>query len=383
MKRAISTILSVFLCLFIASGFVSAVDDSLQLICGISFLALPRAILSLIAFLLALLVYALMALTPMIPKRVFVPVALFPLVSVLLSLPAMIYGGGDWVRRSVEADWAISLCQVAVGLAAFCWVRGGWKFGWPVVDDKNLGDRPFSWLNLGGFVLANIFVLLPAVAVYLAVCVALAVSHFTAGFFTLRASGVTAHVRQYTRSDGKTIELVPMMHIADAEFYRKISQSFPTDSIVLMEGVTDEKHLLTNGISYKRAAHSLGLAEQVKTFKPRGQMVRADMDVDQFSTNTINLLNMVMLLYTKPVTAASIAALAAYSPPPGVEKQLFDDILRKRNRHLLEKLKQELPQSNMLIVPWGAGHMPAIAKAIQKQGFHLVNTKEYLVIPFR
>lgn len=375
--------MSVCLCVFIASGAVSFVDDSLQLLFGLRFLMLLSGILSFVSFLLALLVYVLMGLTPMVPKRVFAPVALFFLAGVLFMCPALIYGGGDWVRRGVVTDWVISLCQLLLGLGIFCRVRGGWKFRWPVVDDKYLGTRPFSWLNLGGFVLANIFVLLPAVAVYLAVCAALAVNHFTAGFLTLRPSGLTAHVRQYARNDGKTIELVPMMHIADADFYQKISQSFPTNSIVLMEGVSDEKHLLTNGISYKRAARSLGLVEQVKTFKPQGETVRADIDVDQFSTNTINLLNLVMLFHTKGLSDPSaMTALATYSPPPNVEQELFDDLLKKRNHHLLETLQSELPQSNILIVPWGAAHMPAIAKAIEEEGFHLVKTKEYTVIPF-
>src|SRR6202012_5066071 len=105
-------------------------------------------------------------------------------------------------------------------------------------------------------------------------CGALAVSHFTAGFLTVRAGGLMSHVRQYARSDGKEIELVPMAHMADADFYKKLAESFPTNSIVLMEGVTDEKNLLTNGISYKRMARTLGLSEQVEEFKPQAELIR-------------------------------------------------------------------------------------------------------------
>ncbi len=376
--------MNVCLCVFIASGAVSFADDSLQLLLGVRFLMLLNAILGFLSFLLMVLVYFLMGLTPLVPKRFFLPIALFPLAGLFVTCPALIYGGGDWLRRGVETDWAISLGQLLVGLGIFRWVRGGWKFKWPVVDDKYLGNRAFSWLNLSVFVLVNVFVLLPAVAIYLAICAALAVNHFTAGFLTLRTTGLTSHVKQYVRSDGKTVELVPMMHIADAKFYRNISQSFPTNSIVLMEGVTDEKHLLTNGISYKRTARSFGLVEQVKTFKPQGERVRADIDVDEFSTNTINLLNLVMLFQAKGVRdAATLTALATYSAPPNVERELFDDIVRKRNEHLLEKLKNELPRSNILIVPWGAAHMPAISKGIEEDGFHLVETKEYMVIPFK
>jgi hypothetical protein len=222
----------------------------------------------------------------------------------------------------------------------------------------------------------------PAVALYLFLCAALAVSHFTAGFLTVRPGGLTAHVRHYARSDGKEIELVPMAHVGDADFYKTISESFPTNSVVLMEGVSDEKHLLTNGISYKRMARSLGLSQQVEEFKPQAELVRADVDVDQFSTNTIDLLNLVMLIHAKGMNAGTLAKLALYSPPENVERQVLDDLIDKRNQHLLKTLQNELPQSDLIIVPWGAGHMPEIAKGIEKEGFHLTGSKEYTVIRF-
>jgi hypothetical protein len=41
-----------------------------------------------------------------------------------------------------------------------------------------------------------------------------------------------------------------------------------------------------------------------------------------------------------------------------------------------------LPQSDNIIVPWGAAHMPGLAKEIQKSGFRLDETREYVVIRF-
>jgi len=35
------------------------------------------------------------------------------------------------------------------------------------------------------------------------------------------------------------------------------------------------------------------------------------------------------------------------------------------------------------MVPWGAAHMPGIAREIIKSGFHLAETREYMVIRFR
>ena len=185
------------------------------------------------------------------------------------------------------------------------------------------------------------------------------------------------------RSDGKRIQLVPMAHVGDAGFYQKLSQSFPANSTILMEGVTDDRNLLTNKITYGRMATTLGLAEQQKEFKPsQGEMVRADVDVEQFSPGTIDLLNLVMLIHSKGVNVETLMKLLDYSPPPGFQEQLFDDILRKRNRHLLEQIHARLPQSELVIVPWGVAHMPEISEEIQKAGFRLGETRKYVVIRF-
>jgi hypothetical protein len=382
-KRAISILLSLCLGFFVASGALSVVDDSLQIIFGSYILSLFSGILSFFAILTVLVVYVLMVFLPMIPKRVFVPLAIVYLACLLAFFPVIIYGGDDWLRLTQKVDWVVSLCQVVVGLGMLYWLWGGWKFRWPLVEEKYLRDNRFSWRNLIVFLSINVFVLLPAIGIYLFFCTSLAVNHFTAGFLTLHPGGLAAEVRQYVRSDGKMIELVPMAHIADADFYEKISGSFPTNSIVLMEGVSDERNLMTHGISYARAAHSLGLVEQKKVFKPQGKIVVADVDVDQFSTNTIALLNLAMLFHAKGVNPETVGAWTKYSPPPNFLTQLDDDIVRKRNEHLLEQLQAELPKSDIIIVPWGAGHMPGIASAIETNGFHLAKTEEIMVIRFR
>jgi hypothetical protein len=227
MKKLLSILLSLCLGLFLAGGAVSVADDSLVLLVGLHLLTMMSLILTLIAMLMAMLVYGLMGLTPMIPKRVFLPVTLFYVAALLAVFPISIY----YYDRMVQIDWILSFCQVILGLGLLWWLRGGLKFCWPIVEDKYLGDRGFSWLNLVVFVLANVFGLLPAVMVYLYLCAAVAVDHFSEGFMALRPNGFTVQVRKYVRNDGKTIELFPMSHIADAGFYQKVSQTFPTNSI--------------------------------------------------------------------------------------------------------------------------------------------------------
>ncbi len=174
-----------------------------------------------------------------------------------------------------------------------------------------------------------------------------------------------------------------MSHIADGDFYQKVAGSFPTNSVILMEGVTDRHNLITNQISYKRMAKSLGLAEQHEKFKPvQGEMVDADVDVSQFSKDTLDLLNLVMLIHSQGANLENIQPLLQYSPSPRIQDELLDDLLRKRNQHLLEQVQAYLPKSDYLMLPWGAAHMPGIAEGIQKYGFRLVQSQDYQVIRF-
>lgn len=352
MKKAIYILINLCLGLFLASGLVSALDDSLVLLFGLHLLTLISGVLAFFGCFTLVVVYFLMGITPMIPKRVFLPAALFYGAGMVAIFPVLIYCH-DWARGSLWLDWTFSVGQVILGLLLIRWFRGERTFRWPFIEEKDLGELRFSRRNLIAFVLANVFVLLPAVVIYLIVCASLAVSHFSDGFVALRASGLAVQVRKYVRSDGKRIELVPMAHIADADFYHKISQSFPTNSIVLLEGVTDEKNLLTNGISYKRMARSLGLVEQRETFKPRGELVRADVDVDQFTTNTINMLNSIMLIHSKGLNPETIMQLSQFSVTPAMENEVLYDLLAKRNQHLLQVLRDRLSQADIIIIPWG------------------------------
>lgn len=378
-RQLLALLLSLGLGLFLADAFVSLLDDSLILFFNAHGLAAFRGTLFLLAILSSLLIYALMELTPMIPKRVFLPVTLFNPLAGLLLLPVMIY----WHSRLEQAAWLLSLCQVTLGLVILWRLQGTLRLHWPLFREDHLAPRAFSWLNLSGFLLMNLFVLVPAVVAYCFLCASLAVGHFSEGFVALRASGLTVEARKYVRNDGKTIQLVPMAHIGQRDFYRELSQSFPSNSIILMEGVSDTKNLLTNKITYRRMANSLGLAEQQREFRPPpNEAVSADIDVDQFEPGTIDFLNLVMLIHSKGLTPENLIKLMQYSPPPNFEQQLWEDLLKKRNRNLLNQIDDHLDESANLIVPWGAAHMPGIADGIQKAGFRLVEQKQYQVIGF-
>jgi hypothetical protein len=127
----------------------------------------------------------------------------------------------------------------------------------------------------------------------------------------------------------------------------------------------------------------LGLAEQRQEFKPqRGQTVIADVDVAQFSTNTIALLNLAMIIHANGINATTVQKLSEFSAAGDIQALVLDDLLNKRNAHLLEEIKSRLQQADLLIVPWGAAHMPGISAGIIKAGFHLGETKDYVIIRF-
>jgi hypothetical protein len=372
-------LLSVCLGIFLADAIVSVVDDALIVAGGWHLLSLVRGAMFLAVTLAALVLYVLIGLTPMVPKRLFLPVALFGPATTLLMLALIIY----FYDRIQLISLGLSCCELLLGVSVLLVVQGGLKLRWPLVPAERLRPRRFSWLNLCAFVLLNVFLVVPVVAVYLAVCASAAVSHFSEGFVALRMGGFSVQARKYVRNDGKTVHLVPMAHIGDAGFYSRLVASFPTNSLVLMEGVTDNSNLLTNHITYKRAADTLGLAEQHEAFHPvRVDIVMADVDVEDFRTNTIGFLNLIMLVHAKGLSPENVLKVLTFTPPPRFEEELFDDLLRKRNEHLMEELRLHLPESDTIVVPWGAAHMPGLSKAVQAAGFRLAETREFTVIRF-
>jgi hypothetical protein len=378
-RRLLAIFLSLFVGLFLVDAVISVTDDSLIYFANQHELTILRLLCGFVTLLATILVYILMAFSPAVPKQLFIPLTLFFPVTTLLGIPFTIF----YFDRVELIAWLTSCLQVLVGFWILFRLKGRGKFGWPLVPAIWLAGPGFTWRNLIVFVLANIFGLLPAILVYLFFCTGVVVGHFSNGFMALHPTNFSVQARTYIRNDGKTIQLFPMSHVAETDFYQNILQTFPNRSVILMEGVTDEKNLLTNKISYKRMAQSLGLAEQHEEFVPsRGKIVRADIDVDQFSSNTIALLNLVMQIHAQGVNATNAQELLQYSPSPNLQNELFDDLLRKRNQHLFEEIQTNLPQTQYIIVPWGVAHMPGIEKEIEKSGFHLVKFDNYTVIRF-
>ncbi len=370
--------LSFILLLFLVSGGAALLDSSLILLLHRQDASIVSGLLALLMILAGILCYGAMALSPAIPKRYFLPVSLFLPIAYIAVLPLFVYyhRPSDWIA------WGVALGQVLLGLFVLRRAHRGTRIGWPLFPASQLYDRDFRWGNLAAVVLATVLVLLPAILLYTGFSAQLAVHHFTDGFVALRPSGISMQVRKYVRDvDGRNITLVPMSHIGQSEFYRDLAASFPADSVVLMEGVSDKNKLLPTHLSYARMAAATGGVQQVTAFKPPGEIVPADVDLSSFSASTLEILKTAMIVHSKGVTPETLPLLMKPTPPDAVE-QLIKDLLAKRNRHLLKVIEEHLANPGHIIVPWGAAHMPEIARGIQKSGFHVIETREFVAIRF-
>ena len=90
-RQLVAGSLSVCLGLFLAAGVVSLLDDSLVLWSGVHLLTAVSGILTFVSFFALLLLYGLIGITPLIPKRIFLPVIFFNLLALLAMFPTLIY----------------------------------------------------------------------------------------------------------------------------------------------------------------------------------------------------------------------------------------------------------------------------------------------------
>src|ERR1700743_1185568 len=81
--HSFAVLLSLCLVLFLVDGVVSLADYSLFFFFGAHYLSLLRGIFSLAVLIMALGVYGLIGLTPMVPKRLFLPIPFFFLAGML------------------------------------------------------------------------------------------------------------------------------------------------------------------------------------------------------------------------------------------------------------------------------------------------------------
>ncbi|RYD39204.1 MAG: hypothetical protein EOP85_16355, partial [Verrucomicrobiaceae bacterium] len=153
-KTLLSGFLSVTLVAFLGSALVALASDTMIVLFNSHLLAAAAAGLAVPLVLATLLIYLLMALTPMVPKRFFLPLTLCGPVTALAALPLLIY----FYQHAKWVVWGISLAQVMVGVVLIRLIAGSWKWRWPLFPENRLESPGFRWTNTIGFAAVNLLV---------------------------------------------------------------------------------------------------------------------------------------------------------------------------------------------------------------------------------
>jgi len=389
-----------FIVLFLIDAGLSLTDELLTMFAThLPALSAARNFVAFLVIVLSLVVYILLGIDRRLPKRVFLPLTLYPFWCFMALWPLL-----GMIPRESQGLTA-SLGQVFIGVVALVALRGSYKCN---LLPPELFQRPlFGWRNTLVFSAVNLL-FLPLLLVFsLAATVGYHLERDTAGFMRLSPLGIYTSERSY-HDDGKVVRLVAMMHIAREGYYQELVASLPTErAIILAEGVTDRDQLMEGRFHYGRLANLAGLssqetmhldgnllelddlepADEIEWDEAKPDIVRADMDLNSFDPRTVEFLNVLgrTLLGDKPLAQGLVAYndWAQVHGTPEVFSGVMDDILHKRNEVVIDALQRSLDRYDTIVVPWGGMHMPAIEAAVLKQGFVPGDKKERLLFAFR
>ncbi|MDD2709621.1 MAG: hypothetical protein PHV34_16670 [Verrucomicrobiae bacterium] len=336
----------------------------------------------------ALIVYLLLAVFSRLPCHVLAPMGLVVLfLGFFGAMPLPLFLGFD--RTLI----LVNVFQLLVGAAAMVVLRYGSPVRRWFFRESDFMNSRFSFRHFLLFTGGNIFLAGPALILYLAFCISISIAHFTGGFVRVGWHGVRVEERQYVRDD-KRVRLVPMAHIGSRQFYDQLRESFSgSRTVVLAEGVTDTGGRLRHfdGKSYKRIAQTMKLDVQDQhKLLARTNYRRADVDASQFSDSTIEFLDAVGVLLRSPTLPEMLTAyrrvnaLASGGGGRLADNQLiealYSDLLELRNRRCLEEVAPALEEYDLVVIPWGAAHMPGIEKGILERGFRRSSSNEWFVV---
>ncbi len=208
----------------------------------------------------------------------------------------------------------------------------------------------------------------------------------TGGFLGLEGTNVTSIERVYEKN-GKTLHLIPMVHIGDEEFYKEISKvDGKVKTLFLLEGVSDRDKLLQN-LDYGNFAKGAGLDLQKDHFNPTVpeefkhniSIMMADIDVNQFKPETRDFLKKVFDQMNKK-SFFEVMYMSSDKFSAKESAALIVDLVQKRNAKVLSELKTNEKNFQEIYIPWGAAHMPEIERDILRDGYRPVSSKYRTVI---
>jgi hypothetical protein len=183
------------------------------------------------------------------------------------------------------------------------------------------------------------------------------------------------------------------MHLGEPDAYREIFAGFSSEStVVLAEGVTDEQGVMDGPISYEAVARTLGLEQQQYVTEylsddpdgapPRWPEVRhADLDASDFAPETIEALERIGRVWAADSPFAAFVTLVRHADAePEIWESLIEDLLHRRNEHLVATIDASLGEYERIVVPWGALHLPVIEYAVAERGFERISSDRHRLI---
>ncbi len=324
--------------------------------------------------LLAFVVHNVVMTTPRMSPWLMYPMTLFPGVAVVVTFAA--YGFGT--DLPVIDRW-VALAQSGVGAVV---ALAAWRFGGLPIRSR--ANPAFTWRYAMGAAALNGLVFMPSFVGASVLLTRAIVEHHTRGFLSLGLDGIHILDRTY-RNGADDVRVVGMMHIGDDGFYKGLVDSLPEGSIVLAEGVTDKNAWMAVGGPAVGMAEALGTANQhvfEDALRQRAdvEVRRADLDMSDFSEATRMLLRAGATL----IEQGDATALLELTGDPEAQNQIVEslrvDLLERRNAHLLDMLDIALVEADVVVLPWGAAHLPGIHDALGVRGFQAVSERSRVVL---
>ncbi|MEN6541917.1 hypothetical protein [Parvibaculum sp.] len=388
---------SAWLLAFAADGVFSAFDDLLTGLAAFHGLTLLRGFVAVVVLALAALVALILVFVPQVPKRIFVLPVGYAFWANLWGWPLAATAGQP--LSSLPLDF------IQIGLAALALYQVRKLSGRFLLRASDLPMKTHlvrrTFIALG----VMFFGLVVAMPIIGAKLVASAVEEHTGGYIDFTSKGIEARESTFIK-DGKTVRLIGMIHVGEGRFYRDLFASFPADALVLVEGVSDETGLLRGKFSYNHIAGALGLAEQSGIqaewmAKKAGEalqkpapnagaapqssnVIRADIDISDFSTKTVDFLREVGELYNAPSIWEAYRRIQAMSERYSDKDvaAIYGELIDKRNAKLIATFDKNAPASATVIIPWGAEHMPGVEKALRDRGYAFQSRRALNVVKY-
>ena len=365
----LAILLNLYLAVFLADAGISVLDELAFALSGHHLLAWVRSPVAMFAVLGGPPVYLLAVLFQRVPRAIFVPLALFPPVVMLVGLPLAYWLG--WENYGLVQ---VTAAQASLAVVALALLRLRTGRLWMRAED--LPEPSFALGPTLRMVAFSLVLVIPGTTTaFVGLCERCLV-RFTGGFVDVRWDGLWVVERRYVRAES-TVRLVGMMHIGDQSAYEAIAASFDhPDVLILAEGVSDDQGLLGEHLPYEAVAQRTGLVSQqpFETYRPGLHIRNADIDVSEMSESTLRYLRLTTQLAGEDgVNLAVLLELFTLSSedPEADQEAFWNDVIDRRNAVLLEHLLDALHEAPVLAIPWGAAHLKGIEAELFDMGFEL------------